>query len=164
MLGVEARQSSYVRAGLGEAPFPNAFDTPLDFNEVHTLALPFIKNFNSGPVKLPFTAFPTLTPQCTPYYYEAGLSSVTFSGAFSNAEQLGVTQDTTVYAVFISGLLKLPVPVRIANNDSDYVVDEIPVGVSGQVYVVLSDSCVDPSDENIVAGPAILEASVVSVH
>lgn len=58
---------------------------------------------------------------------------------------------------------QLPVLVRIANNDSDYVVDEIPVGVSGQVYVVLSDSCVDPSDVNIVAGPAILEASVVSV-
>lgn len=31
ILGVEARQSSYIRAGLGEAPFPNPFDTPLDF-------------------------------------------------------------------------------------------------------------------------------------
>ena len=54
---------------------------------------------------------------------------------------------------------QLPVPARIANNDSDYMVDRIPIGVSGQTYVVLSNSCIDPSDENIIAGPAVLEAS-----
>lgn len=157
ILGVEARQSSSIRAGLGEAPFPNPFDTPLDFNEAHTLALPFITNFNSGPVKLPFTAFPNLTLQCAPDYYEAGRSSVTFTGAFAAAEKLGITKDTDVFAVFISGLLKLPVLAQITNNYSDYMVDEIPIGVSGQAYVVLSNSCIDPSDENIIAGPAVLE-------
>lgn len=30
-MGVEARQSSYIRAGLGEAAFSNPFETPLDF-------------------------------------------------------------------------------------------------------------------------------------
>lgn len=54
---------------------------------------------------------------------------------------------------------QLPVRAQIANNYSDYMVDEIPTGVMGQAYVVLSNSCQDPSDENIIAGPAILEAS-----
>ena len=31
ILSVEARHASYIRASLGESPFPNPFDTPLDF-------------------------------------------------------------------------------------------------------------------------------------
>ena len=31
ILTVEARHTAYVRASLGESPFPNPFDTPLDF-------------------------------------------------------------------------------------------------------------------------------------
>ncbi|KAL9065517.1 MAG: hypothetical protein Q9161_008169 [Pseudevernia consocians] len=128
ILGVEARQSSYIRAGLGEAPFPNPFDTPLGFVSLS-------------------------------HAHPAGLSPITFSDAFSNAEKVGVTKDTTVYAVFISGLLKMPVVARITNDSSDYTVDEIPNGVSGQVYVVLSASGVDFADDHTIAGPAVLEAS-----
>ena len=69
ILTVEARHTSYIRASLGESPFPNPFDTPLDFNEVYSLAAAFITG-GSSPVKLPFEAFPMLTLQCTQYYYE----------------------------------------------------------------------------------------------
>ena len=69
ILTVEARHTSYIRASLGESPFPNPFDTPLDFNEVYSLAAPFITG-GSSPVTLPFEAFPALTLQCTQYYYE----------------------------------------------------------------------------------------------
>ena len=31
ILTVEARHTSYIRASLGESPFPAPFDTPLDF-------------------------------------------------------------------------------------------------------------------------------------
>lgn len=31
ILTIEARHSSYIRAELKEVPFPNPFDTPLDF-------------------------------------------------------------------------------------------------------------------------------------
>ena len=40
ILGVEARQSSVIRASLGEAPFPNPFDTPLDFVSLSSGAWP----------------------------------------------------------------------------------------------------------------------------
>lgn len=33
ILSVEARHASYIRSELGESPFPNPFDTPLDFNQ-----------------------------------------------------------------------------------------------------------------------------------
>lgn len=158
ILTVEARHTSYIRASIGESPFPNPFDTPLDFNEVYSLAATFITG-GTSPVKLPFMAFPTLTLQCTQYYYEAGRSSVTFSGAFMAAKGKfgGITADTPIYAVFFSGLMKLPVKVRITAGNKDYKIDTIPMGAVGQVYVVLSKSATDFSDENIIAGPAILE-------
>ena len=53
----------------------------------------------------------------------------------------------------------MPVVARIANDSRDYTVDEIPNGVAGQVYVVLSTSGVDFADDHTIAGPAVLEAS-----
>ena len=156
ILTLAARHTSYIRAELGESPFPNPFDTPLDFNEVFSLAGAFITG-GSSPVKLPFMPFPKLALQCTQYYYEADRSSVTFSGAFTAAEKMGITKDTAIYAVFFSGLKKLYVQVRITQGSSDYKIDKIPAGVQGQSYVVLSKSCTDFSDENIIAGPAIIE-------
>ena len=53
--------------------------------------------------------------------------------------------------------MKLPVKVRITRGNKDYKIDAIPDGVSGQAYVVLSKSMTDFTDENIIAGPAIIE-------
>ena len=39
--------------------------------------------------------------------YRADRSSVTFSGAFKAAQKYGVTMNTTIYAVFFSGLQKV---------------------------------------------------------
>ena len=69
ILTVEARHSSYIRSQLKESPFPNPFDTPLDFNEVYSLAAPFIVG-GTSPVKLPFMPFPALTLQPSQYAYE----------------------------------------------------------------------------------------------
>lgn len=82
---------------------------------------------------------------------------MTFSGAFKAAQKFNVGKDTPIYAVFFSGLQKLPVQVRITAGSSDYKIDRIPAGVAGQVYVVLSKSSTEFNDENIIAGPAILE-------
>ena len=53
ILTVESRHSAYIRASLGESPFPSPFDVPLDFDEVYTLAAPFIVSCPSTNAKLP---------------------------------------------------------------------------------------------------------------
>ncbi|MCJ1471484.1 hypothetical protein MMC13_000123 [Lambiella insularis] len=157
ILTVESRHSAYIRSELGESPFPFPFDTPLDFDEVYSLASAFICG-GSSPVTLPFKAFPPLTLQCTQYYYEANRSSLTFHDAYASASStFGITPTTPIYAVFFSGLQQLPVQVYIPDGGKDYKVAALPAGIAGQVYVVLSKSDTDFSDENIIAGPAILE-------
>ena len=47
--------------------------------------------------------------------------------------------------------------MRITRGNKDYKIDALPAGIAGQVYVVLSLSATSTSDENIIAGPAILE-------
>ena len=54
ILTVESRHSSYIRASLGESPFPSPFDVPLDFDEVYTMASPFIVSCPPSSPKLPF--------------------------------------------------------------------------------------------------------------
>ena len=53
--------------------------------------------------------------------------------------------------------MELPIEARGTAGSPDYKVDEIPGGIVGQVYVMLSTSDDDFSDPNILAGPAILE-------
>ena len=63
ILTVESRHSAYIRASLGESPFPSPFDVPLDIAEVYTLAAPFIvscPSVNAAALTLP-KPFPTLT-------------------------------------------------------------------------------------------------------
>lgn len=60
ILTVESRHSSYIRASLKQSPFPSPFDVPLSFNEVYTLALPFIVSCPENNPTLPLKAFPKL--------------------------------------------------------------------------------------------------------
>lgn len=53
ILTVESRHSSYIRASLGESPFPSPFDVPLTLDEVYTLASPFIVSCPSSNPTLP---------------------------------------------------------------------------------------------------------------
>jgi hypothetical protein len=57
ILAVEARHSSYIRAALGGKSIPKPFDSPLDFNQVYSLAAQFITGFNGGSSGLLFHAF-----------------------------------------------------------------------------------------------------------
>ena len=172
ILTVESRHSSYIRAALGESPFPKPFDTPLDFNQVYSLAAQFITGFAPHAVPLPFKAFPPLAIQPSQYYYTAGSSSVTFTHAKKNAIAAGLIKDNTpVYAVLFSGLDKYYVPVyETQGNSGDFKFDHIPAGgngvlpPTGQVYVVLStaDGKTDKTmvnDSNTISGVGIIEVS-----
>ncbi len=61
ILTVEARHSSYLRAQLGEDPFAQPFDTPLDFDEVYSLASQFIESCPKTNPALPVKAFPAVS-------------------------------------------------------------------------------------------------------
>ncbi|KAL2883670.1 hypothetical protein SGCOL_000815 [Colletotrichum sp. CLE4] len=154
ILTVEARHSSYIRAALRQKPFPTPFDTPLDFNQVHSLASQFVVAFAPGTPALPFKAFPKLTVSPTPNSHGA-----LFEGAYKAAvDAQTVPAGATVYAVFFSGLDTYYAEVAISGND--YIVEKLPEGPEGQVYCVLSTAngnSTKVSDENTVAGVAILE-------
>jgi hypothetical protein len=164
ILTVESRHSSYIRAALKESPFPKPFDTPLDFNQVFSLAAQFITGFapNDPKISPPFKAFPSLAIQPSQYPYTAGGSPVTFSAAQKNGIKAGlITADTPVYAVFFSGLDNYYVKVRTTmGNAGDFKIDTIPKGAVGQVYVVLSTAdgtSAKVSDANTISGVGILE-------
>ncbi|TVY65653.1 Protein rds1, partial [Lachnellula suecica] len=124
ILTVEARHSAYIRAGLKQVPFPKPFDTPLDFNQVFSLAAQFITGFAPGDAALPFKAFPAISVAY------AG-SSVTFKNAQKNAMAAGLcTSSTPVYAVFFSGLDTYY--VKATAGGGDFRVAKVPVGAEGQ--------------------------------
>lgn len=122
ILTVESRHSAYIRAEIGESPFPKPFDTPLNFNTVFSLAAQFITGFAPGDPALPFTAFPPLTvveDTDNGALCEAGSTSLTFTNGYSNAKAKGLvaSASTQVYAVLYSGLDVYYVPAYVDGND-----------------------------------------------
>lgn len=63
ILTVEARHSSFIKNQLDLVPFPQAFDVPLDFDQVYSLASLFIKSCPESNPALPVKAFPALTAE-----------------------------------------------------------------------------------------------------
>lgn len=112
ILTVEARHAAYVRAAIGQKPFPAPFDTPLDFNQVFSLAAQFVTGFAPGTPTLPFKPFPKINVKTCKG------SGVVFVGAAEEAKKEGlVKDDEKVYAVFFSGLNTYYEPVERKGND-----------------------------------------------
>ncbi|KAI0157268.1 ferritin-like domain-containing protein [Xylariaceae sp. FL1272] len=163
ILTTEARHSAYIRHALGQKPAPKPYDTPLDFNQVYSLAAQFITGFAPGDPALPFKAFPALTAMPSSPVVQQGKSSIVFKGAAKNA---GLQSGTKVYAVFYSGLDTYYAPVT--KSGDDYTLAKVPganfasagqLAPTGQVYVVLSTadgSSAKANDENTISGVAIV--------
>lgn len=146
ILTVEARHSAYLRAVAGEVPFAQPFDAPLDFDEVYTLASPFIVSCPSSNPTLPVKAFPSLSVTSTGTL-DTGSKITLAAGSNANISSM-------VYAAFVT--VTGPVFTNVMSSNGGYSVT-IPSGVMGQSYLVFTSSNGTVSDDNIVAGPALVE-------
>jgi hypothetical protein len=155
ILTVEARHNAYLRKTIKKAPFAQAFDVPLDFNEVYTLAAPFIVSCpSSNPTFLPLSAFPGLSVVSTDKIWTGSAITV-------QSTDTSLTGD--VYAAFMT--VTGPVWADIApwGAPGGYEI-VIPSGVHGQSYLVLTSDKTAVTDANTVSGPAIVEIMNTDAH
>jgi hypothetical protein len=148
ILTVEARHSAYIRNAVGQAPFPQPFDDPLSYNEVYTLAAQFITSCPSTNAPLPVKAFPVLTA--------SSMDTMIKMGSKVMLATKGYKIEGKVYGAFIT--VTGPIFVEAMEMDGGFEV-EVPEGVAGQSYVVLTSCNTAATDDTIVAGPAIVEIS-----
>lgn len=149
ILTIEARHSAYIRAALAESPFPQPFDDPLDFDEVYTLAAPFIVSCPSSNPPLPVKAFPMLA---------LGTTGTIKTGTVITLETPGyvLKGDAPLYGAFIT--VTGPIFVPATKTSGGFTV-AVPSGVAGQSYVVLTACNETVTDDTVAAGPAIVEVS-----
>ncbi|SCZ90038.1 BZ3500_MvSof-1268-A1-R1_Chr1-3g01738 [Microbotryum saponariae] len=144
VLAVEARHSAWIRGAAQQLDsFPSPFDLALGLNQVYSLAAGFIKSCPSSNPTLPVKAFPVLTAGAL----ESGNKvKLTYANAQSGA-----------FATFITALGAESVALP-----SDGVVT-VPSGLYGQNYVVITKTNGTATDDNTLAGPAIVEVSISSL-
>jgi len=152
ILTVEARHSAYIRSsGNGLSPFPSPFDVGLDYNEVYTLAAPFIASCPADNPALPVMAFPSLTASASNPALPCPGDHVSFM--LGNCD----LADKTVYGAWISATGPVFVPVTI---DGEMVTAEIPAeNINGQSYFVLTSDDKMVTDDTVLAGPAVVEVA-----
>jgi len=152
ILTVEARHSAYIRDTIGESPFPEPFDIPLDFDQVYSLAAEFITSCPSSNPTLPVKAFPGLTAKTSGKAKAGGqvqLIPTNSSSIYPDASTGGYQQ---LYAAFIN----YPT-TSFGEYNKETMMVTIPPTSNGQTYVVLTTSNSTVTDENTVAGVAVLE-------
>jgi len=151
ILTVESRHAAWmsgaVLASDGGSPYPAAFDTPVSsFSAVYSLAAQFITSCPETNPALPVKKFPTL--------------SISPAANFTTGTQLQLTFNDTanagkeVFAAFINGI-GAPTFVSISANNSV----AVPSGLEGQTYVLVSSVNGNIGDENVIAGPAVIQAA-----
>jgi hypothetical protein len=153
ILTVEARHNAYIRNGLKSAPFPQAFDAPLSYNEVYSLASQFITSCPESNPPLPVKAFPKLALDPSATSVSTGSTVTLLTPDYT----LEVPEGVQVYAAFIA--VTGPTFVEATAVDGGFSTT-IPEGFAGQTYVVLTGCNEAVTDDTIAAGPAIIEVSL----
>lgn len=157
ILATEARHASWINSAVRKQnPWNTAFETPLTVNQVHNLALNFIKQgscptSNDGLLPSNLRAYPQLT--LAPKLIPGQENQVSFS-----LDQ-NLNDGEHCYVAFLSGAATIFAPLK--DVEDKYVVD-IPqdLKAAGTVYVVIfkggkniDEAMLD--DETMIAGPAI---------
>ncbi|KAL8724396.1 MAG: hypothetical protein Q9166_007976 [cf. Caloplaca sp. 2 TL-2023] len=160
ILTVESRHSAYIRDALEQSPFPSPFDVPLRYNEVYTLAAPFIKSCPSENPPLPVKAFPTLTASTeNPKTISTGTKITLLTPDYTVKAADGKSQ---IYAAFIT--VTGPVFTEATAVDGGFsltvpTTSEGAAPIAGQSYVVLTGCNTTVTDDTVAAGPAVVEIS-----
>ncbi|PSK33638.1 ferritin-like domain-containing protein 2 [Elsinoe australis] len=156
ILTVEARHNAFIRNLRTQSPFPASYDTPLDFNQVYTLAAGFIKECPSDNPDLGVSAFPALTVSGKNMNFKNKEITFTVPSDFT-------FPDGSVYVAWpaVTG----PIIVEAtADSDAKTVTCTIPssggaVGPLGQSYAVLTTSATELTDAVTIAGPAFVNVA-----
>lgn len=138
ILTTESRHASWVAGAVNKVnSWSGSYDVPLSLDEVYTLAAQFITSCPTTNPALPVKAFPALT---FPTSAKPGKATTATFKAGSGDQ----------YIAFYSGLTQKV--VKVGSNGAV----TIPEGLEGTVYAVATTNSTTATDDNIVAGPAIL--------
>lgn len=141
ILSTEARHAAYVQSAVNKfAGWSGAFDIPLGLNEIFSLAAPFITSCPDSNPNLRVKAFPTLTV-VTPNLKPGSKATLKFDSPSDSGD---------LYMAFFTGLAKKF--VKIENKEVT-----IPSDLLGTVYGVVSKSANSTTDDDVVAGVAVLQ-------
>ncbi|KAJ5292247.1 peptidase S15 [Penicillium atrosanguineum] len=131
------------------------FDDPLDFDEVYAVASPFIISCPSSNGKLPVKASPSLT-LTTSHAVVSGSKVHLMAGSGFDDSKLN-----NLYAAFIT--VTGPIWTSLHFTGDRSFTATIPKGVAGQSYIVITKGKSHVTDDNIVAGPAIIEVDYTRI-
>lgn len=114
------------------------------------MASPFFVSCPSSNAMLPVKAFPSLTMESASPAMSGSTVKLMPGAGFDMSMDM-----SNVYAAFIS--VTGPIWAPITSNSGGVCSVTIPAGVAGQSYVVLTKGNTQATDDNILAGPAIVE-------
>ncbi|KAG9017834.1 hypothetical protein FRB93_004645 [Tulasnella sp. JGI-2019a] len=142
ILTTEARQASWVSSSvLHESPWSGPFETPLDFNQVFTLASEMITSCPASNPTLPFKAFPGLKITSTATPAPGETITLEFTGSGSEGLYFSIFTGLDVVSVEITSDAKVTLPANL----------------TGTVYGVVSKTAKNVTDDVTVAGPVVLQ-------
>lgn len=181
ILSVEARHAAWIASVINQvSPWSGAFDTPLSLDQIWTLATPFIVSCPTTNQQLHLNSFPRLNVS-TGFPAENVTFNFDASFAMSKANASGATNNTQLFAGFLSGLAQEFTPI-VATDGTFVTINGttggaqnttspgnftanghpvvgtvlVPQDLRGQVYVVVTNNNTQATDNTIVAGPTVL--------
>ena len=133
---VESRHQTFIRTALRESPVPQAFDVAIGARAIFTLAASFVVSCPPGSA-LQLQPFPSLN------IVNAGAARAGSLLTFTNAA--GFPEGSS-FCVFVAGE-KGTAFAPLAGGSCT-----IPEGLGGEVYVFISSSGTELTDDKILAG------------
>lgn len=151
---METRHSATLNLLTNSIPYPNPFDIPLVFDEVYSLAAPFIASCPDSNPPLPVKALPTIKISPKNGKVTDGAKVTVKPGGDFKKSSKGVSSND-VHGAFITAEGPKWVAL-VKSNDDEFDID-IPRGLHGLNYFVINKGKEKVTDETVLAGPAAIQ-------